>query len=379
VRARLEIAVIASVVVVVSIAVVAVAAARPDGRRTPIQAPSASAQAPPSSGPPAPPTPAIDLTAARPAEEVWPDAVIRLPRRLPDGRSFIPWERLDDHRFLVVPTSDNANRLPVVYDARARRTVDLITGQPQADTELLKSVVTVSERDIVIVATWGWAGAQASATAEVWVAPRWGGPATRRAVFEDPTKVGAFGVGDAVFATVTAGQENATTVYRLPAGRLPEQVARAEKVPHPPYGRWFMAGPARSSHNVEPSAPSTFLDVVTGERRTTTALSGLIHITCSPETCVGADRVGIVAYRFDGTNPTRLEGFAKETLDNFAPIITATGRFIRLHTGTFREYLWDHQRNVVVIVDSLGSHIGQLQPLRHTDDEQFLLDLSRIA
>jgi hypothetical protein len=83
-----------------------------------------------SADPPAPAAPSpvgFDLTGARPVEEVWPDAVIRLPKRLPDGRTFAPKGRLDDDRFVVVPRRGDSEEVPVVYNARTGQITDLIT------------------------------------------------------------------------------------------------------------------------------------------------------------------------------------------------------------------------------------------------------------
>jgi hypothetical protein len=354
-RRRVRIAVAASLAVVATLAVAVAVAAWPDGRRS---------TAPPLSVMPT----AVDVASARPADEVWPDAVVRLPRKLPDGRSFAPKVRLDDDRFVVVPTSGNAYNLPVVYDARARRAIELIQ-EFTPDPLVSLTDVTVSDRDIVMAVTvLPRAESDRAAFTEVWVAPRSGGPATRRAVFEDRTEVSTFGVGDAVFAAVTDGQEKNTTVYRLPAGGSPEQVARAEGVPHPRYGPWFM------------TAPFTFVDVATGANRTATVPDGLADAVCSPETCVGFDGADLVAYRFDGTNPARITGLVASDVRTFPPVITGTGRFVRvLHPSRDREYLWDRQQGVVAVVEGAESDVDPLQHVRYTDGEQYLLDLSRIA
>jgi hypothetical protein len=320
-------------------------------------------------------TATLDLASARPAEEVWPDAVVRLPLRLPDGRAFTPKARLDDDRYLGIPNRGNAFEPPVVFDVDAGEVDELITARPSEDMVFGPPVVSVSQRVIVVALTSRPATGDADeSAAEVWVAPRSGGRATRRAEFETGTEVSPFAVGDAVYATVTSKRERTTTVYRLPAGGSPEQVARAERVPHSPYGRWFMTGPSTDSPDASPSAPATFEDVVTGESRTTTVFDGLTDIVCSPETCVGHDDAGLVAYRFDGTNPTRIKGVVAR---EHPPFITETGRFIRLQSR-LDVYLWDREKAVVVAVHGDRSNDGQLQECRFSDDEQILIDLSLI-
>jgi hypothetical protein len=368
-RRRIRFAVVVALAAVAVLAgVVGAVAAWSGGGGSPVAAPSAT----PTAASPA----VLDLATARPAEEVWPDAVVRLPLRLPDGRAFTPKARLDDDRYVGIPTRGNAYEPPVIYDPDDEEVTELVTAGRSRDTVSGLPIVSVSERVIVLTLTSRPATGDADEwTAEVWVAPRSGGRATRRAEFETGSKVSPFAVGDAVYAAVTPKQERSTTVYRLPAGDSPEQVARAEGVPHSPYGRWFLTGPPADSPDALPSAPATFEDVVTGESRTTTVLDGLTDIVCSPETCVGRDDAGLVAYRFDGTNPTRIKGvaFSRE----HPPFITETGRFVRLQSR-LDVYLWDREKAVVVAVNGGRSSDGQLQECRYSDDEQFLIDLSLI-
>lgn len=355
-RRRIRIAVVAAIAAAAALAAVGAVVAWSGGNRSPGAAPAATLSA---TG-----LPALDLAAARPAEEVWPDALVRLPHLLPDGRPFTPKARLGDDRFVGIPHRANAYEAPVVYDVSGREVDELFSDLSESDTAISLPVISVSERVIVV-----------AVAAEVWVAPRSGGSARRRAEFGRDAEVRPFAVGDAVYAAVTRKQERNTTVYRLSAGESPEEVAKAEgTVPHSPYGRWFMTGPPTDSPDALPSAPATFVDVVTGESRTTKALDGLTDIVCSPETCVGHDDTGVVAYRFDGTNPTRVKG---EISRKYPPIITETGRFIRLQSR-MDEYLWDREKGVVVNVNGVQSGVGPLQECRYSDDEQIMIDLSRV-
>jgi hypothetical protein len=368
-RGRTRVAVSAAGAAVAALALVGAVVAWPGGGRSPAPAQPAAPSAT------APATTALDLAAARPAEEVWPDAVVRLPQRLSDGRTFTPKARLDDDRYVGVPVRGNVYEPPVIYDADARRVTELVTEWSRDDTVLGLPAVSVSERTIVMaMLSRSIEDDVEEAVYEVWVAPRSGGSARRRAVFEAASEVSAFGVGDKVFAAVTAKEGRGTTLYRLPAGGSPEQVASAEGVPHSPYGRWFLTGPAAGSPDALPSAPATFLDVVTGESRTTTVLDGLTDIVCSPETCVGRDDAGMVAYRFDGTNPTRITGVVPS---RHQPVITETGRFVLLRSD-MNMYLWDCEKAVVVPVTDGSSGTGPLPEYRYSDDEQFLIDLSRV-
>ena len=358
-RRRVRIALLAALAAVAVLAGVVAIIAWPGGRGPAGPTPPAASTTPL--------PPAFDLAAARPAEDVWPDAVVRLPHRLPDGRGFAAKARLDDDRFVGVPTRGNAYEPPVVYDVSSREVDELFTERPD-DAVYSQPVVSVSERVIVVaVKHWPVIGDAAQARPEVWVAPRSGGPARRRAVFDSGTEVSPFGADAGVFAAVTSRQ-NSTTVYRLPSGGSPEEVAKAEGEPDPLHGRWLMTG----------RNPFTFVDVVTGESRTTKMLDGLTGVTCSPDTCIGFDGADLVAHRFDGTNPARIRGLVKRDVHNFPPVLIEAGRFIRLQSGG-KEYLWDHDKGVVVVMTAAGSGVGQLQECRFSDDEQFLLDLNRVA
>jgi hypothetical protein len=362
-RNRIAIGTVLAVVVslVVVVVVVVVVAGR-DGRR-----PAASTDGTPQ-------LPAFDATTARPAEETWPEAVVRLPRYLPDGRQSAAVARLDEDRFVIAPSGGNYSELPVVYDARSGKVTDLITERHSPDTPIQRPAVSVSDRDIILAVQR--IGAGGDLPAEVWVAPRSGGPAVRRAEFENATSVSAFGVGNEVFAVVsTKTPAVVTTVYRLPGGGPPEQVTRAEGVPESRYGRWLMTKPRAVAVPPSEPGPFTFVDVVTGESRTTTHLDGLEKVVCSPETCAGYEGADLVAYRFDGSGPARLTGLTLPAR-RFDRHIVEGGRFIALGGGD-DAYLWDRQRNVAGAMLA-GPEIGQLQQIRYSADHLYLLDLSRI-
>jgi hypothetical protein len=346
-------AVVASLVVVATLVVVAVG---PSGRR--------SSEPPPSAAP-------FDVTGARPVEEVWPEAVVRLPRSLPDGRELTPKGRLDNDRFVVVPRRGDAEDVAVVFNARTGQVTDLITAP--VDWRADSASVSVSDRDIVLAVEPRLPAGTHRGPKEIWVAPRSGGPATRRTVLEFGTVVSTFGVGDTIFAVVQSLEsDTVTTVYKLPVGGPPERVARADGALTRQYGRWFMTGPPGSG--APDTAPFTFLDVVTGERRTATRLDGLSGIVCSPDVCAGFEGTDLVVYRFDGSNPVRISGLTPEAL-TLIPVITRTGRFIGIENGT-GGYIWDRQNNMAA--KGWISDLGPLQPLRTTDDGMYLIDLSRI-
>jgi hypothetical protein len=83
-----------------------------------------------------PATSTVDLATARPAEEVWPEAVVRLPQILPDGRIFFPRARLDEHRNVGRTNRGNAYQPPVIYDAATREVTELFAAPYSAVTTL---------------------------------------------------------------------------------------------------------------------------------------------------------------------------------------------------------------------------------------------------
>jgi hypothetical protein len=354
---RRQLAIAASIVVVATLVVVAVGRG---GRRSPEPPPSARAPV------------GFDVTGARPADQVWPEAVVRLPRSLPDGRAFVPKGRLDDDRFVVVPRRGDSEDVPVVYNARTGQVADLITAP--VDWRKDSASVSVSDRDIILAVEPRLPAGHHRGPTEIWVAPRAGGPAARRTVFEFGTVLSTFGVGDAIFAVVRTLESDAvTTVYNLSVGASPLRVARADGVPNSLYDRWFKTGPSTPS-GVSDTVPFTFLDVVTGERRTATRLDGLSDIVCSPDVCTGFQGADLVVYRFDGSDPVRISGLTP-VARSLTPVITMTGRFIGIEDGT-GGYVWDRQHNIAAKGWITG--LGHLQPLRSTDDGMYLIDLSRI-
>src|SRR3954468_17353126 len=58
--------------------------------------------------------PTVDLSLAKPYRDLWPDALVELPLRLPDGRRYSVEAALDGDAYLVVPWDDRERFLPVV-------------------------------------------------------------------------------------------------------------------------------------------------------------------------------------------------------------------------------------------------------------------------
>lgn len=148
-------------------------------------------------------TPApVDLATARPAVEVWPQAVVTVPGTV-DGRPVWPVGRVDDDLYLVVPGDrSRPYQLPVVLTAGTGAVYDLFT-DPPGDRFRTLAWASVGERSIVAVTSVDTGTYHAT---EVWTAPRYGGPAVQRALFQHSDRtlvVTAYEVGDTVFASVS--------------------------------------------------------------------------------------------------------------------------------------------------------------------------------
>lgn len=343
----------------------------------------------------------IDIGSARPAEQVWPDAVVRLPAALPDGRTLHAVARLDDDRFMIAPTGGpDPYSFPAVYNARTRETTELMTATAPSGVSGygFGGVVPgmIAGRQLAWVAAGRIGGSIANhGYYEVWTAPAAGGPAVRRAVFDLPGEVSVvqpFGDGDVLYASVTpfgpsGGQSR---IYRLPAGGNPQLVPGSEGWSSADLGNWA----AQRSNGSEPSTPgaripseaavSTFWNIETGERRTRPRLPGITGLWCLPEICTGTASDGPVLYRFDDASTFRLTDRAPASTGSHSPAVDAI-RFAIPSTFGGRRFvgMWWSSKGVVVDLKtgSAATVIGfshQLPPLSRAGGEQQVLDLSRI-
>ncbi|MGW0803305.1 hypothetical protein [Nonomuraea sp. NPDC002799] len=127
-----------------------------------------------------------------PVGTVWPQAVTRVPARLPDGRRYVPLRFLGD-RTLLVMSWDSQER-------RALHNYDLATGT----AEQITSVTGRSPENFATgghdVAWWTIDGARAA----VWVAPLAGGPPRKVTTFRGvPDHLAV--AGGKVFLSATSG------------------------------------------------------------------------------------------------------------------------------------------------------------------------------
>ena len=358
---------VAAVVVVVAGLVVAGGLRLRDDRR-----PDAATSAP------------VDLTAARPAAEVWPQAVVPVPGTV-DGRPVWPVGRVDDDLYLVVPgDGSRPYQLPVVLTAGTGAVYDLFN-DPPGDRVRTLAWASVGERSIVAVTSVDNGTYHAT---EVWTAPRTGGPAVKRALFEHSDRtlvVTAYEVDDTVFASVSRSPSPesapATRIVSISDTGTLRTVVDGFRMRS--WSPWATADPERILPPGEPDPPPVELfNVVTGERRTPRAPAGVTPVACGVGYCIGDAGGSVVAYRLDGSQQRRVTGLGPGQLRSDVTF-DRSGRFaavrvtdVRDGQGARRSFLWDLQTNTIGVVENPMTQ--GLIPLGTTDGRRSLLDVARI-
>jgi hypothetical protein len=333
--------------------------------------------------------PTVDLSLSEPYRDLWPDAHVDLPLRLPDGRRYSVKAELGADMYLLVPFGDRTSYLPVVFNARTGVARELGTIPTSGFTAYDQVGTYLTEHHIAwVVAAQETGGARYH---EVWSAPRDGGAAVRRARFGPDETAGAVAEVGGVFYASTDPFAGSGAVYRIPENGEPQKLAGSEGYALRD-GPWAVRRPVRSAQpTTESSVPAPvealqFWNVATGERRTPRTLSGVTMIDCSPRVCVGRAAGRLVSYGIDGSRPLQTTGDAVD------PVGTAScdscpqglnvfhdsqGRFIklRLKSGV---YLWDRNTNTLGRQDDGSSGDGDVIDVGQPGGRQHLLLLSRI-
>lgn len=331
--------------------------------------------------------PAVDLSVAKPYRDLWPDALVELPLRLPDGRRYSVEAALGGDAYLVVPRDEQGPSLPlpVVLNGRTGAARELGTAPASGYTAYDQAGVYLTEHHIVwVVAARETGGARYH---EVWSSPRDGGAAVRRARFgpNDDMRVTAAEVGGVFYAS-TEPSVGVGAVYRIPDGGEPQKVAGSEGYALR-YGPWAVRRPVGPGKVVELDRPAPveapqFWNVATGERLTPRTVDGVTLTGCTPRVCVGQAAGSLVSYGVDGSRPLRT-GVAVDPaggMDSlFLPSVyfDSTGRFIqlRLKSGV---YLWDRKTNTAGLQQDGSSGDGDVIDVGQRGGKQHLLVLSRI-
>jgi hypothetical protein len=381
-RARTRMAGVAAAVVAVGVAAVGLAAVRPGD-----PAPTIGAR-PMATGS----LPTVDLSAAEPYREVWPDALVELPFPLPDGRPYSVEAALGDGTYVVLPVDHRgAFALPVVLDARTGAVRELATVPASGYVTYDHAGISVTDHHIAwVVAAQETGGATYR---EVWSAPKDGGPAVRRARFGPDIAAGvtAAEVGGAFYVSVRPS-DGVGTVYLILDGAQPQKVADSD-------GYVLRYGPWAQPHHVGPldlqalgrqgaaGELATFWNVDTGERRTPRTLSGVTMIDCTPLACLGYAKRGFVSYGTDGSRPLRATGVTVDPARHYDAFFDSTGRFVQIRWSTPVSgaadadfvYLWDRKTNTVGRQVQNAAALGTgLIDLGQSGGTQYLLDLTRI-
>ncbi|WP_214413167.1 hypothetical protein [Sphaerisporangium fuscum] len=220
----------------------------------------------------------------KPAAEVWPEAVFKMPAKAADGWRYRPVTALSPTEVLLFAESsfEKAGRLEV-YDQTTKRFSVLAETPP---TEGLKKYfiqeAEVDSRNIAYYAT-----AQkpdGTPVAEFWVVPRSGGKPTL------VTTIDGEQAADVV-SVALAGDHLAWSLRKGGVYRVPLAGGDAEKVPGSDGLQvlsWPWAADARAiGDEPGPGNQSRLLNLETGERRSIENADGLKLLRCGPALCYG--------------------------------------------------------------------------------------------
>jgi hypothetical protein len=305
-----------------------------------------------------------DFEAARPAQEVWPDAVHRLPKTLPDGRQYQVVDVLGQDRYLITTARfrmagpgtaviEREEKItgPAVFDAKAKTVRPLYDEDGVIDQDMF----FYSFQTVARVGDWAVWMVSATLTArgvrggfELWSSrlDGVGGPRLIATLTERDRAVPHVGVaGEYVYWQQSGADGTGSAgVYRLPvSGGTPQLVPGSEGY------SWLGVSPwVTSTEWVTPVDESTeprqgeLWNLVTGERRTWIANPGARHLRCDPVLCTGQTS--------DGTQTVqRLDGTGYQVLSPFKPAVPGSGtagegRFAvggAIKPDDRRQYVWD--------------------------------------
>ncbi|TYB59206.1 hypothetical protein FXF51_35130 [Nonomuraea sp. PA05] len=267
-----------------------------------------------------------------PIEQVWPQAVHKIPAKLPDGRTYYPQLLLDDRTLLVMTGAlDGTRQYLWAYDLGTGRPRQIAEIPPTKNSAIFAEGVAAGEGAIVWWASYKEAGSRR--VAKIWTVPATGG--RPRLVSDVPLgdvmKQGhinglAVAGSDVVFSYEKGG------VYRVPlSGGTPRPVKGAER--HHVL-RWPWVGVHRGK-----AVFRDLLNVETGERREAVVKSGE-EVRCGVERCWG------VAIRYKTVKVERRRDSSGKEIkcgDRRCPttarVATVVRRFVRDRDGSHEQAL----------------------------------------
>ncbi|SNT61005.1 hypothetical protein SAMN05216276_108117 [Streptosporangium subroseum] len=242
--------------------------------------------------------------AVRPAAEVWPSAVFKIPAKAADGWKYRPVTGLSATELLLTAESsfEKAGRLEV-YDTTAGKST-VLANMPVTDTK--GYFVQGYEVGAEYIAWWGETPNNSDKWADFWVVPRSGGTPKRVGeVTGDLSRVTRIAVtSDSIVWSVTSGG-----IYRMPiSGGAPERIEGTE-------GLHLLSWPLAVDFG-EKEGGDAFKNqsrVVNLETRQVTEVNvpdGVENLRCGPVWCFGGWGDGALVQRLDGSDRKILQGMS---------------------------------------------------------------------
>ncbi|MFF3441546.1 sigma factor [Streptosporangium sp. NPDC002721] len=220
-----------------------------------------------------------------PIERVWPQAVRRIPARLPDGRAYVPQSLLDGRTLLVMTEAGERTRQSLwAYDLESGRPRRIAEISPDPGSTTSSGKVVAGGGNIAWWTSYRKPGGQRGA--RIWTVPAGGG--TPRKVADVPPGSAAGKdhvktlevVGSDVFFSRAGGG-----VYRVPLrGGEPRAVPGTEGQN---LLRWPWVG-----HDSEQALFAELFNAETGERRAAVVRPGEISVRCDVRRCHGQREPG---------------------------------------------------------------------------------------
>jgi len=254
------------------------------------------------------PLPKVALPRAVPAEKLWPQAVAKLPPRLPNGKKYFPEAFADDHTLLVTTRSSFEKTDAVwLYDTETRqlRQVTRVVTPPKAT--IFASGFAVGDNR---VAWWTSRRGGGGTVTEIWSAPLSGGEQSRVATL--PAEMSP---GNGLARLVITGGKVIWSLSTFKGARggivqVPFTGGEPSRIPgtdgyHIVDWPWVGA-PDRFNGQSAPVAFKDLRNLVTGERRVAKVGSG--QWTCDLTWCVRFSGRGTVVMRRDGSDGRVLAG-----------------------------------------------------------------------
>ncbi|MFC4115703.1 TolB family protein [Nonomuraea zeae] len=214
-----------------------------------------------------------------PIEQVWPQAVHKIPAKLPDGRAYYPQLLLDEHTLLVMTgVPDGKRQFLWSYDLNSGQPRQIAEIPPTKGSAIFADGVAAGDGNIVWWASYKEAGSPR--VARIWTVPTAGGrprPVTdvplgnvmKQGHINGLTVTGS----DVVFAYEKGG------VYRAPlSGGSPQPVKGAERYR---ILQWPWVGVHRGK-----AIFRELLNVETGERRDAVVKANE-EVRCGVDRCAG--------------------------------------------------------------------------------------------